>query len=441
MKVVDKNFLEIFENILPAGTKNNKLPAENDRGFIFTGSIRAGKMEQKQAWNSKQLQKQGNEQYVTATAFWRHNLGRTAKNLRWMCAIVMDFDTKNGKIDKYELALKIADAGLPPASAFVRSPSGGAHIWWFLRPVRATPKAVRLFTTLQASMAAELGADMGAIGAERFWRLPTAGNVIYSSKRKYKLSIFKNWRDKNRPQDAPGPARGGQVYAFTRGLLAHPGIKQLMQGVSRGFRNEACFSVAVAHLITGFSVPETLQILFSWNQKNLPPMPEREVRKCVGSAAKGLQKNRLHYHNAMRFKIRNLTGTEIKYRPVTPPKPRQQRKRSHIKEWKQDILSLLQKRGDRILITQSRLAETLGAPLRSIKLALAQLEKEGKIFLDAVMRGRKSFTIIISKITHKCKKQMVHSGTHYGEQGISWNLENDSPLPPEPSYSGACLLL
>ena len=293
-------------------------------------------------------------------------------------------------------------------------------------------------------MAVELGADIAAVGAERLWRLPTYRNVIYSGRRKYKLSVFKNWRDENRPQDMPGQQpkhETGQVYAFTRGLLAHPGIKQLQKGVQHGQRNEACFALSVAYLISGHSMPETEQILFTWNRKNSPAMPEREVLKCIKSAAKGLQKNFQHYYNAMRCRVRNITGIEIKYRPITPAKPREERKRSHLEEWKQDILSLLQKRGDRILVTQSRLAKTLGAPLRSIKLALEQLEKEGLIYRDSVARGRKSFTIIISKLTHIWKKQMVHTGTHYGEQGLSWNLENDSPLLPELSYSDACLLL
>lgn len=73
---------------------------------------------------------------------------------------------------------------------FVRTPGGGIHAWWFLKPVRATVKAVRLYTALQSSLAAELGADTAAVGAERLWRLPTAANVIYSSKRKYKLSVL-----------------------------------------------------------------------------------------------------------------------------------------------------------------------------------------------------------------------------------------------------------
>jgi len=142
--------------------------------------------------------------------------------LRWICAIVIDFD---GQQDPHDLTVRITDAGLPPASMMARTPSGGIHVWWFLKPVRATAKAARFYTALQSSLAAELGADMAAIGAERLCRLPTSQNVIYSCGKKYKLAVFKSWRDENRPQDMPVQGQTGQVYAFTRGLLAHPGVK------------------------------------------------------------------------------------------------------------------------------------------------------------------------------------------------------------------------
>jgi hypothetical protein len=296
---VNNCFVQNFAHTLPTGIKNNKLPASNDRGVVFVASFRNGEMEQI-AIGTREALRRSDEQYVTASAFYRPDQGRTIKNLRWLNAIVLDFD---GWLDPHELALKIADAELPPASMMARTPSGGIHAWWFLKPVRATAKAVRLYTALQSSLAAELGADMAAVGAERLWRLPTSQNVIYSSNKRYKLSIFRKWRDENRPQDAPGQHKG-QVFAFTRGLLLHPGIKQLMEGVSQGQRNEACFALAVAHLISGYGIIETEQILLTWNQFNSPPLGEEEILKCVKSAASGLGKDFNHYCNAMRCRVK-----------------------------------------------------------------------------------------------------------------------------------------
>lgn len=407
--------------------------SDQDVGHIYVGSLSGGKMEQKAIFSVQMLRSNiDDKQYITAAAFYNPQWGRSKHNLRWLLALVLDFD--GGPQDAQDLAIRIADAGLPPASMMVRTPRG-IHVWWLLKPVRGTPKAVRLYEVLQTSLAAELGADPAAVGAERFWRLPTSQNVIYSNMKKYKLSLFRTWRDQNRPQDMPGQAQNGQVYAFTRGLLAHPAIKLIQRGVCQRMRNNACFSLAVAHLISGYSVTENEQIMLAWNQLNSPSMQVGEVIKCVKSAAKGLAKNFQHYYNAMRLKIREITGIDIKYRPITAPKIREERKRSHIHEYKHDILNLLDKRGGKMLVTQGSLAKQLNAPLRSIKLALAELEKSGIIFKNTVARGRKSFTIIIAKIYQNCKKLMVHSGIHYGGGRVS------SEVSSEVSYSDSLTYL
>lgn len=211
---IDKNFLKIFEHTLPTGTTNNKLPASNDRGFVFVSSLSDAGMEQKAIWTRKSLRNNSNEQYVTASSFYKPE--RSRKTLRWINALVLDFD---GQQDPHDLALRITDAGLPPASMMVRTPSGGIHVWWCLKPVRGTSKAVRLYESLQASMAAELGADPQAVGGERLWRMPTSANVIYSNRKKYKLSIFRSWRDENRSYDMPGQVQGGESVCFYKRIV------------------------------------------------------------------------------------------------------------------------------------------------------------------------------------------------------------------------------
>lgn len=402
--------MQVFKHTLPG--ENLKI-TDKDAGHIYVSSLKNGKMEQKAVFMRNTFRSLADEQYVTASAFYHPAWGRSKKNLRWINALVLDFD---GQQEPHDLAIRIANAGLPSASMMVRTPSSGIHAWWFLKPVRGTRKAIRLYESLHASLAAELGADPAAVGAERFWRLPTSANVIYSNSKKYKLSVFRTWRDETRPEDMPGQVQRGQVYAFAAGLLAHPAIKQLQQGVSQGRRDNACFALAVAHLVSGGSVVETEQILLTWNQFNSPAMREEKVIKCVASAAKGLNKDYQHYYNAMRFKIREITGLEIKYRPITQPKAREERKRSHAEEWKQDLITHIEKRGGRMLTSLRRLAKELKIPLSSLKEVLAQLEKEGIIYRDAVGSGRKSFTVLMltSNYCRNCKKQMGQSGIHYG---------------------------
>lgn len=420
MSDINRDFLNILTHSLCAcGTCNNTLPVERDRGHVYIATLYPNGMKQKAIHSIRTLSNKAREQYVTAAAFYHQGWGRTVRNLRWINALVLDFDVaqNSNELEANELAVRIADSGLPAASMFVRSPSGGIHTWWFLHPVRATRKAVRLYTILQKSLADELGADICAVGAERFWRMPTVDNVIYSSNKKFKLSQFRSWRDKYRAEDMPQVQKiqRGQVYVPF--LIKHPGVKQLLRGVTRGQRNEACFALAVAHLISGYSIKKTEQLLLAWNGLNTPSLSEREVYACINSAARGIAKNYRHYFNAFRCRVKRITGLEIKYQPISPAKPRNERKRTHMKEHEQDILNLMRKRGGRLLITQAQLAELLNAPLRSIKLALSKLEESGFIFKHAIQRGRKSFTVIVSRIDQECKKQMVHSRTHlYGIQ-------------------------
>lgn len=406
---INSDAMQVLSRHLPApGGKISK----KDAGHVYTASLGAAGMQQKAIYTLPALRASANEQYTTANTFFHPRWGRNKKNLRWLNAIVLDID----KIaDAYELALKIDEVGLPQASMYVKTPSG-LHAWWYLRPARATAKAIRLYEALQAAMAAAVGADPAAVGTERLWRMPTGKSVIYSTSKKYKLSAIRAWRDENYPPPPAASGGGkthGEVYMSTRGLLQHPAVLQLLRGVPRGQRDNACFAAAVAHLAAGCSETETEQILQRWNELNAPPLPAAAVLKCVRSAARGLGKNYTHYYNAMRSKIREITGISVKYRPLTAKKPREERKRAHITEREQDIVTLIQARGGKMMITQSKLAKMLNAPARSVKAALSALARSKSIVKIIIARGRRSVTVLIVKISQRWKKQMVHTRTHY----------------------------
>ena len=424
---IHNNFLQLFSASLPgAGRKIKKA----DAGHVYAASLASGGMQQKAIYTLPALRASADEQYVTANTFFHPQWGRNKKNLRWLNTIALDVDTIN---DAYELALKIDATGLPQASMLVKTPNG-LHAWWALRPVRATAKAIRLYESLQAAMAAAVGADPAAIGAERLWRMPRGADVIYSSSKKYKLATLRAWRDENCPPPAAaagGKEHGGKVYASARGLLQHTAVQQLLQGVPKGQRDNACFALAVAHLVAGHSETETAQILGGWNELNAPPLPRAAVAKCVRSAARGLEKNHTHYYNAMRSKIREITGIGVKYRPLTAKKPQEERKRSHITEREQDIVTLIQARGGKMMITQSKLAKMLNAPRRSVKAALAALARSKAIVKIIVARGRRSLTVLIAKIYQEWKKQMVHTRIHVRAAACGGRLGVPTPAQRE----------
>ena|GEM_PF-4282706 len=146
------------------------------------------------------------------------------------------------------------------------------------------------------------------------------------------------------------------------------------------------------------------------------------------SAARGIEKNYQHYYNAMRSKIREIAGIEIKYRPVSPRKAREERKRTHISEHEQDILNLTFKRGGKLCVKQTKLAELLDAPLRSIKAAIKNLTKATGVIIKTIQRGRRSVTIILlQKLENKSVHTRTHSSTAPG--GGAADLQNGDSAP------------
>jgi len=68
---------------------------------------------------------------------------------------------------------------------------------------------------------------------------------------------------------------------------APPCIFRLLQGVGEGFRNEAAARLASYYLyVKGYTPERAWKRLLEWNQKNRPPLDERELRSVLGSIAR-----------------------------------------------------------------------------------------------------------------------------------------------------------
>ncbi|MCL6478502.1 MAG: bifunctional DNA primase/polymerase [Peptococcaceae bacterium] len=62
-------------------------------------------------------------------------------------------------------------------------------------------------------------------------------------------------------------------------------VERLLQGVPEGQRDDACTRLAGHYLGKGLPEPEVLALLRAWNQQNRPPLPDRDLEKCVRSVA------------------------------------------------------------------------------------------------------------------------------------------------------------
>lgn len=152
----------------------------------------------------------------------------------------------------------------------------GFHVY-FAHPGRPVPNA--------AALGGVKGIDVRGDGG-----YVVAPPSVHPSGRRY------TWT-KNRPFGlplAPVPewllellvARNQVVAAGEPGGREPGWVEQLLAGVPEGQRDDACTRLAGHFLAKGLPEGEVLALLLAWNQKNQPPLPERDVEKCVRSVAR-----------------------------------------------------------------------------------------------------------------------------------------------------------
>jgi hypothetical protein len=327
--------------------------------------------------------------FWTPNTFFTYNR-RERMALRWLNAFFVDIDIKdNPGLTFPDVIDRITTAGLPPATLILKTPRGGFHVYWFLcKPARATMPTVKLFEVITNNIAQEMGADLLAIGAERYMRLPNEDNILFYDKdNTYSFDFFKDWREVNGLDDAE-PVYNNNIKVLPKGILSHPAVKELLKGVGEGIRDNTCFTLALCLRSEGFSEDEALPVLESWNKKNTPPLPLSDLYIKIKSAYSG------KYHGPSSEWITKLSGIDFEYKLISQKIPRSERKRIHIEEWEQDILAFLDNQGGSWCGSQSELAAAIKAPLRSVKQALKYLISKIKVSLRVEGKGRLSKTYI-----------------------------------------------
>jgi len=61
-------------------------------------------------------------------------------------------------------------------------------------------------------------------------------------------------------------------------------IVDLKKGIQYGSRNNSAFRLACNYKNKGITKEDIIQLLFSWNKKNKPPLPDNEIINCIKSA-------------------------------------------------------------------------------------------------------------------------------------------------------------
>ncbi|MFE7083256.1 primase C-terminal domain-containing protein [Priestia megaterium] len=336
--------------------------------------------------------------YFTPNTFYRNDLRRLS-TLRWINAVSIDIDAKNGENEGMTLPdvqELITEAGLPMPSLIVRTPSKGFHVHWFLeQPKRASDKLNAHYSRVQTRIAEIIQGDTNAIGPERLFRLPTDENTVYQSNERVSFDELCEWFQLVQEQEQQ------DVHTYKKGfckgyesLLNHPAVQKILEGVNEGQRDTACYTLALAYKAAGYDEKTAEQYLHNWNQKNRPRMRQIEVKRKVKSAYNG------RFHAPSAKKIRELSGMLFSYVVWEEAKPREERTYSHIEEWEGDVLAFIRAQGGQVSGSQRDIADQITSsvdaerkiPYATFKKVIARLEEQEILSKSVSGKGRGAST-------------------------------------------------
>ena len=206
------------------------------------------------------------------------------KSLTRIPSLWIDIDKKHfDEEKKKEFSARFEKFPLKPS--FVVTSGGGLHLYWKLR-VPASPENVTKIEDLNKRLASYFFADPASCEAARVMRLPGSRNLKYESKPEVEISqkfsnnnrsyTLENLDLKIPPLEIP-PSK-------ERTERLEPGWeKALLGGVEEGERNSALTRVAGHWISHGLSKEEVILFARAWNEKNNPPLPNRELLTTIGS--------------------------------------------------------------------------------------------------------------------------------------------------------------
>lgn len=351
--------------------------------------------------------------------------GHSEKNLRQINTFVVDIDTKSQSYGEILLACHDEIGYMP---TLIIESEKGYHLYFLLKsPAYITSKSdfkvIRVAKIISKNIReclekVLLGIDIGCnhFGIARF---PNKENIVYFEKEhqysfeqwlnwSMKVSADKQYEEKIKQKVLVFPNRSSirQVDEPWFDLLIRQ--RKIIGGNGRLGRNNTLFTLALAHYSSEISYHSCYDSLCWFNEQLKEPLEEKEYRKVIQSAYSG------NYQAANREFIFELcqewVSSDIQEKDLFIPrkswwkfkKPREQRKYSHIEEWKSDLLKYLCQvqvgESGYLECTKKEIQEAIAIPIRSLDKVLKQLKKENKIIFTS-KRGRGGGLVLASVYT------------------------------------------
>ncbi|AFM43594.1 Primase C terminal 1 (PriCT-1) (plasmid) [Desulfosporosinus acidiphilus SJ4] len=365
---------EIFDPVLPFISRYKIEKLHKDTGVLFSADV---KSDARLVWTLPDLL-ESEKTYITSSTFFGRR--RQRRYVRHVMAIVCDFDSEPGTTFD-DILGRYYTAHLPLPELIIATATPGHYQAWNVFDVPLRIKHELLLAKeykVHEAMVKALGADLNAIGPERWVRRPSEENIVYYDH--YSRTSWDElctWYDAQRPSRA---ASAPKKVVFVGTVLATPAGKRIQDAAAeRGCRNKWAYGLGLCLYDAGILASDIRNKLHSWNRAIKEPLPLSDIETIFRSVMSGR-------HHASSRVLESITGLSARIKGWYKwAKPRN-RRRDHLFEVKDDIISDLLRYGT-VAETQRAWSSRLGVALRSFKLMLAALREEG-IVTATVGHGR-----------------------------------------------------
>lgn len=190
-------------------------------------------------------------------------------------AVWLDHDNVTPEIEK-----RIQEFPLFPSLVVQTSTPEKRHYYWLFKEPLGK-KDIEKVEELNRRLAGYFDGDANACDASRILRLP--GTLNHKTDPPFFCKVLEQ------QEKAEYEIDDFEIISVTEAskVAAKAGWHEdVLQGVPKGERNPTAARLVGRYLLKGLSPGEILDMLRSWNQRNSPPLDERELRSVVESVAK-----------------------------------------------------------------------------------------------------------------------------------------------------------
>jgi hypothetical protein len=338
--------------------------------------------------------------------------GHERENLKQINVIGLDIDTK--EVDLYALYLGCEELGLPRPNLLLETPRGFQVFFVLETPFHIHKKqdykalrvAERLSENIRKALKTYVPVDTGCVPFG-FYRVPREDNVLDFYDQPANTSQLLTWSKQFEEQEnrnflrvvynKNGPVLDQTSSDWYRAIITATHIDK---GHVSSSRNNAIMTLALANYASERPLEEAYDELDQFNSNLDQPLKKSEFERILKSAYSGKYKGVKRSYVEGLLELWTDGQAQFKGREgwYKFKKSREERVRSHYKEWEEDIIAYLDTHTSPempfLVGSLSSLAETFGMSVSSLKEVCKQSSKLKK---HTIGRGRGAVTKLASR--------------------------------------------